>query len=78
MRNLVGGKRNFASCRPFDGADQETLKLRDFEVRVCFVAPGVAKHRRVDAAFAVAANPVHGFVSPGVFAVSEGEDVKVF
>lgn len=38
----------------------------------------MAKHRGVDTAFAVGANPVHGFVSLGVFAVSVGEDVEVF
>ena len=78
MRNSIGGKRNFAGCGPFDGADEEALELGDIEVWVRFVAPGVTEHRRVNTAFSVRADPVHGFVPLGIFAVGVGENVEVF
>lgn len=55
MRSSIGGKRNFAGCGPFDGADEEALELGDIEVWVRFVAPGVTEHRRVNTAFSVRA-----------------------
>jgi len=78
MPNLIGGKRNLAGCRPLDGSYQQALELGDFKVGVGFVCPGMPEHGCVDAAFAVIADPIHGFVALGIFAVGVSEDAELF
>ncbi len=56
LRDLLAAPR-----RPLYALGEKLSEIDIVQIRIRLVLPGVAQHGHVDFAFAVMANPIHGF-----------------